>query len=84
MAALYAWLNGMPPEQMTQTIGLLGSGLIMAIIAVFIAVAAGRRINAYEAFVEGRQGRLRRRRADHSHLIAMLIAISVFRHHAAA
>ena len=40
MTALYAWLNGMPPEQMTQMIGLLGSGLIMAIIAVFIAIAA--------------------------------------------
>ena len=79
MAALYAWLSGMPPEQMTQTIGLLGSGLIMAIIAVFIAVAASRRINAYEAFVEGAKEGFGVAVQIIPYLIAMLIAISVFR-----
>ncbi len=79
MAALYAWLNGMPPEQMTQMIGLLGSGLIMAIIAVFIAVAASRRINAYEAFVEGAKEGFGVAVQIIPYLIAMLIAISVFR-----
>jgi spore maturation protein SpmB len=79
MAALYAWLNGMPPEQMTQTIGLLGSGLIMAIIAVFVAVAASRRINAYEAFVEGAKEGFGVAVQIIPYLIAMLIAISVFR-----
>ena len=79
MAALYAWLNGMPPEQMTQMIGLLGSGLIMAIIAVFIAVAAGQRINAYEAFVEGAKEGFGVAVQIIPYLIAMLVAISVFR-----
>ena len=79
MAALYAWLSGMPPEQMTQTIGLLGSGLIVAIIAVFIAVAAGQRINAYEAFVEGAKEGFGVAVQIIPYLIAMLIAISVFR-----
>ena len=79
MAALYAWLNGMPPEQMTQMIGLLGSGLIMAILAVFIAVAAARRINAYEAFVEGAKEGFGVAVQIIPYLIAMLIAISVFR-----
>ena len=79
MAALYAWLNGMPPEQMTQMIGLLGSGLIMAIIAVFIAVAAVQRINAYEAFVEGAKEGFGVAVQIIPYLIAMLIAISVFR-----
>ena len=79
MAALYAWLNGMPPEQMTQMIGLLGSGLIMAIIAVFIAVAAVMRINAYEAFVEGAKEGFGVAVQIIPYLIAMLIAISVFR-----
>ena len=79
MAALYAWLNGMPPEQMTQMIGLLGSGLIVAIIAVFIAVAAAQRINAYEAFVEGAKEGFGVAVQIIPYLIAMLIAISVFR-----
>ena len=50
---LYAWLGRMPAERMAQMTGLLGSGLIVAIIALFIAVAAWRRVNAYEAFVDG-------------------------------
>ena len=79
MAALYAWLSGMPPEQMTQTIGLLGSGLIVAIIAVFIAVAAGQRINAYEAFVDGAKEGFGVAVQIIPYLIAMLVAISVFR-----
>ena len=79
MAALYAWLNGMPPEQMTQMIGLLGSGLIISIIAVFIAVAAAQRINAYEAFVEGAKEGFGVAVQIIPYLIAMLIAISVFR-----
>ena len=79
MAALYAWLNGMPPEQMTQMIGLLGSGLIVAIIALFVTVAAVQRINAYEAFVEGAKEGFGVAVQIIPYLIAMLIAISVFR-----
>ena len=79
MAALYAWLNGMPPEQMTQMIGLLGSGLIVAIIALFVAVAAWQRINAYEAFVEGAKEGFGVAVQIIPYLIAMLVAISVFR-----
>jgi spore maturation protein SpmA len=42
---MYFWLAGMPPEQMAQMIGLLGSGLIVSIIALFVAVAAWRGID---------------------------------------
>ena len=53
MAGLYFWLAGMPPEQMAQMIGLLGSGLIVSIIVLFVAVAAWRGIDVYESFVVG-------------------------------
>ena len=79
MAALYAWLNGLPPEQMAQMIGLLGSGLIVAIIGLFVAVAAGQRINAYEAFVDGAKEGFGVAVQIIPYLIAMLIAIAVFR-----
>ncbi|MFT3848950.1 MAG: nucleoside recognition domain-containing protein [Propionivibrio sp.] len=79
MAALYGWLNGMPPERMAQMTGLLGSGLIVAIIALFVAVAARQRINAYEAFVEGAKEGFGVAVQIIPYLIAMLIAISVFR-----
>ncbi len=79
MGTLYAWLGNMPAEQMTQMIGLLGSGLIVSIIALFVGVAAWRRINAYEAFVEGAKEGFGVAVQIIPYLIAMLIAISVFR-----
>ena len=79
MAALYAWLHGMPAEQMTQMIGLLGSGLIVSIIGLFVAVAGVRRVNAYEAFVDGAKEGFGVAVQIIPYLIAMLVAISVFR-----
>ena len=76
---LYAWLGRMPADRMTQMIGLLGSGLIVSIIALFIAVAAWRRVNAYEAFVEGAKEGFGVAVQIIPYLIAMLVAISVFR-----
>ena len=35
---LYFWLAGMPPEQMAQMIGLLGSGLIVSVIVLFLSL----------------------------------------------
>lgn len=79
MAALYAWLSALPAEQMAQMIGVLGSGLIVSIIALFVAVAARQRINAYEAFVDGAKEGFGVAIQIIPYLIAMLIAISVFR-----
>jgi len=79
MGGLYAWLGNLPPEQMTQIISLLGSGLIVSIVVLFIAVAAWRRINAYEAFVEGAKEGFGVAVQIIPYLIAMLVAISVFR-----
>ena len=78
MGAWYFWLGGMPARQMAQMIGLLGSGIVVSIIVLFVGRRCVARIDVYE---------LRRRRKegfgiagpDHSYLIAMLVAISVFR-----
>ena len=79
LAGLYAWLGGMPPEQMAQAIGLLGSGIIVSIIVLFVAVAAWRGIDAYESFVEGAKEGFGVAVHIIPYLIAMLVAISVFR-----
>jgi spore maturation protein SpmA len=79
MAGLYFWLAGMPPAQMAQMIGLLGSGLIVSIIVLFVAVAAWRRIDVYESFVEGAKEGFGVAIQIIPYLIAMLVAISVFR-----
>lgn len=79
MGGLYWWLAGMPPEQMAQMIGLLGSGLIVSIIVLFVAVAAWRGIDVYESFVEGAKEGFAVAIQIVPYLIAMLVAISVFR-----
>ena len=79
MAALYGWLHALPAERMAQLIGLLGSGLIVAVIVLFVGVAAWRRIDVYETFVEGAKEGFGVAVQIIPYLIAMLVAISVFR-----
>ncbi|AXS81526.1 nucleoside recognition domain-containing protein [Dechloromonas sp. HYN0024] len=79
MGGLYFWLAGMPPEQMAQMIGLLGSGIIVSLIVLFVAVAAWRGIDVYESFVEGAKEGFGVAVQIIPYLIAMLVAISVFR-----
>ena len=79
MGGLYWSLQGLPPAQMAQVIGVLGSGVILSVIALFIAAGAWRRINVYEAFVDGAKDGFGVAVQIIPYLIAMLVAISVFR-----
>jgi len=79
MGGLYWWLGSLPPEQMAQMIGLLGSSLIVSVIVLFVVVAAWRGIDAYESFVEGAKEGFGVAVQIIPYLIAMLVAISVFR-----
>jgi spore maturation protein SpmA/spore maturation protein SpmB len=79
MAALYAALRGLPPEQLAQTVGLLGSGVIFSLITLFVAVGAWRRIDCYDSFVEGAKEGFGVALQIIPYLVAMLAAISVFR-----
>ena len=79
MAALYAALHGLPPEVMAQRVGTLGSGLILGLVVLFVAVGAWRRIDCYSAFVEGAKEGFGVALQIIPYLVAMLAAISVFR-----
>ena len=79
VGGLYLWLGGMPSERMAQMIGLLGSGIIVSIIVLFVAVAAWRGIDVYESFVEGAKEGFGVAVQIIPYLVAMLAAISVFR-----
>lgn len=79
MGGLHAWLAPMPAAQMAQMIGLLGSATIVSIIALFVAVAAWRRVDVYACFVEGAKEGFGVAVQIIPYLIAMLVAISVFR-----
>jgi spore maturation protein SpmA len=79
MGLLYLALRGQSPERMAQTIGLIGSLLIFGVIVLFVAVGAWRRINVYEAFVDGAKEGFGVAVTIIPYLIAILVAISVFR-----
>lgn len=79
LGGLYLWLGGLPAERMAQMIGLLGSGIIVSIIVLFVAVAAWRGIDVYESFVEGAKEGFGVAVQIIPYLVAMLAAISVFR-----
>jgi spore maturation protein SpmA len=76
---LYAWLTQYPPARMAQLVGLIGSAAVVSVIALFVAVGAWRRLNVYEAFVDGAKEGFNVAVQIIPYLIAILVAISVFR-----
>jgi spore maturation protein SpmA len=79
MGLMYLGLRGLPPAEMSATIGLIGSLVIFGVIVLFVAVGAARRINVYESFVEGAKEGFGVAITIIPYLIAILVAISVFR-----
>ena len=79
MGGLYLWLSRYPPAEMAQLISLLGSFIVLSVIVLFVAAGAVRRINVYEAFVDGAKEGFGVAVMIIPYLIAILVAISVFR-----
>lgn len=72
-------LTQMPAEQMNKAMGAIGSGIILFIITLFIVAGAVKRLNVYTLFIEGAKGGFAAATGIIPYLVAMLIAISVFR-----
>ena len=79
MAGLYFWLGGLPPEQIQVFAGLLGGIIIFSIITLFIVYGAAKKINVYEAFIDGAKEGFSTSVMIIPFLIAILVAISAFR-----
>lgn len=73
------WLGGLPPEQAARWMGLIGAAAILSIVLLFLVAGALRRVNVYDAFVEGAKGGFDVAIMIIPYLIAMLTAIAVFR-----
>lgn len=76
---LYYFLSKMPPDEMSTAIGAIGSGIIMLLVVLFVAAGALKKQNVYDNFVEGAKEGFNVAIRIIPYLIAMLIAISVFR-----
>ena len=79
VGGLVWWLTRFPPEQAAQLMGLIGAGVILAVVAAFLVAGALRRVNVYDAFVEGAKDGFGVAVGIIPYLVAMLVAIAVFR-----
>ncbi|MDO5624262.1 MAG: nucleoside recognition domain-containing protein [Pseudomonadota bacterium] len=79
VGALVWWLSRIPPEHAAQVMGVVGAGFILAVVALFLLAGAWRRVNVYDAFVEGAKEGFGVAVQIIPYLVAMLVAIAVFR-----
>jgi spore maturation protein SpmA len=76
--AMYTWLKQYPPDQMSQYIALVGSIIILSIIVIIILSGAVKKINVYDAFIDGAKDGFTTAIQIIPYLIAILVAIAVF------
>ena len=79
MSGLYFWLGALPPDQIQIYASLLGGLIIFSIICLFIIYGAVKKINVYEAFIDGAKEGFSTSIMIIPFLIAILVAISAFR-----
>ncbi|BBP01723.1 nucleoside recognition domain-containing protein [Sulfuriferula nivalis] len=76
---LVAYFAQLPTTEMLRQSSLISNLLLFSLIISFIAGAAFKRVNAYEAFVEGAKDGFHTAVTIIPYLVAMLVAIAVFR-----
>lgn len=79
ITGIYFMVSNLPPDEMSKRIGSIGSGFILFIVILFITAGAVRRQNVYDHFIEGAKEGFNTAIRIVPYLIAMLLAISVFR-----
>lgn len=79
LAALLYHFAGLGQAAMLRESALLSNVTLLALPCAFIAVAAYRRVNAYEAFIDGAKDGFQTAVTIIPYLVAMLSAIGVFR-----
>ena len=78
ITGLIFYLGTLTPEQMQLFSRLLTSVLLLSIIITFITVAVFKKINVYDAFIEGAKEGFNVAVMIIPYLIAMLVAVGVF------
>ncbi|MCP4293941.1 MAG: spore maturation protein [bacterium] len=79
IASLVAYFGNLEKEVMQSQASLLANFLIFSVIISFMLGAISRRINLYETFVEGAKDGFKVAIGIVPYLVAMLVAIGVFR-----
>jgi spore maturation protein SpmA len=79
IGGLVLYFSSLDAATMTRQSSVLSNVLLFGLIATFLLMAVRRRVNAYEAFVEGAKEGFHTAVTIIPYLVAMLVAIAVFR-----
>ena len=79
IAATLWYFSGLPQEQVASISTLVANVTLFGIISTFILMATVRRVNVYEAFIEGAKDGFNVAIRIIPYLVAILVAIGVFR-----
>ena len=79
ISLLHYTLSGMPANKMNQVMGTIGSTVILTIIALFLTAGVLKKQRVYDNFIEGATEGFTVAVKIIPYLVAMLMAISVFR-----
>jgi spore maturation protein SpmA len=79
VAAIVWAFAGMPQERVQAISNVVANVVLYGVISVFLIMALARRVNAYEAFIEGAKEGFQVAIRIIPYLVAVLVAIGVFR-----
>ncbi|MFZ5485371.1 MAG: nucleoside recognition domain-containing protein [Pseudomonadota bacterium] len=79
VGGLALYFASLPVEQLAPRSALLSNGLLLGLIAAFLVGALAKRVNAYEAFIEGAKEGFQTAVTIIPYLVAMLVAIGLLR-----
>ncbi|MFO1076976.1 MAG: nucleoside recognition domain-containing protein [Planctomycetota bacterium] len=79
VVGLLVWLRSMPKEQVETVSALIGNVTLFTVVVAFLALAALRRVNVFEEFIDGAKEGFGVAIKIVPYLVAILVAIGVFR-----
>jgi spore maturation protein SpmA len=79
IGALMYGFSQLSPQQMTMVSSVVGNSLLIAIIATFMIGGMIKKINVYEAFIQGAKQGFETALKTIPYLVGMLVAIGAFR-----
>ena len=79
IAGLVAYFSSLDAATMTRQSAILSNVLLLGLVITFLVASIVRRVNAYEVFIEGAKEGFNTAVTIIPYLVAMLVAIGVFR-----
>ncbi len=79
IVGLLFWLRTVSPEQLTTISNLITYSLLLFIVGSFVVTGAVKKVNVYEAFIDGAKEGFKVAIGIIPYLIAILVAIGMFR-----